>query len=58
MITSKKKLFKYEYIQEVIGKYFVSNPSDLTSSKDQQITFPRQVQCIYVETLTNVHYLK
>ena len=44
MITSKEKVISSEYIQEVIGKYFDINPSDLTSSKrSADVTFPRQI---------------
>ena len=44
IVAQQQKVISSEYIQEVVGKYFNVEPSDLKSSKrSNDVTFPRQI---------------
>ena len=44
IVAGQQKVISSAYIQDVVGKYFNIDPSDLKSSKrSNDVTFPRQI---------------
>jgi len=59
IVLQKEKVISYDYIQEIVSKYFNIEKADLISTKkSNDIAYPRQIAMYLCRTITNMSFPK